>query len=241
MRLHRFIGNFDLSKEEIRITDPELRNQVIKVLRLRAGDEIELSDGRLNEARVKIADIGKDMRLSVSERWQNQNEPDRQVILYCSVLKKENFELVVQKATEIGVKEIVPIITARTIKLDIRKDRLEKIIREAAEQSGRGIVPTLHEPIKFGDAIKRVGKGTNFIFDISGETLSRTTLAAPAARGQANYLLRTTIFIGPEGGWTPEELELAKKNNFKIISLGKTTLRAETAAIVGTYLIVHNS
>src|SRR3990167_4143979 len=83
MRLHRFIGNFDLNSDEIRITDPELRNQVIKVLRLRVGDEMELSDGQLNEARIKITDIGKDMRLNVLERWQNKNELDGQGVLYC--------------------------------------------------------------------------------------------------------------------------------------------------------------
>src|SRR3989344_7383477 len=104
MRLHRFIGNFDLNSDEIRITDPELRNQVIKVLRLRVGDEMELSDGQLNEARIKITDIGKDMRLNVLERWQNKNELNRQGVLYCAVFKKENFELVVLKVTEIGIK-----------------------------------------------------------------------------------------------------------------------------------------
>jgi len=239
MRLHRFIGNFDLNSKELRINDSELRNQIIRVLRLGVGDEIELSDGNLNEARVKIVDTGlpagkagKDIQFNVLERWQNQKEPDRHVILYCAVLKKENFELVVQKATEIGIKEIVPLITARTVKLDIRKDRLEKIIKEAAEQSGRGVMPVLREPADFSKAVEGAkNNGINILFDQSGKSISQLS--------NVNSQM-LSLWIGPEGGWTSEELALAGTLGFEMATLGKTTLRAETAAIVGSYIIINN-
>src|SRR3989344_4947911 len=148
MKIHRFIGNFKIKIGALRINDEELLNQLRNVLKLKVGEKIILCDGRRNEGSAEIKEYGKDyVEVEIKEVGVNENEPEKQVILYCSILKRENFELVVQKATEIGIKEIVPIITERTVKLDIRKDRLEKIIREAAGQSGRGTVPVLHEPI----------------------------------------------------------------------------------------------
>ena len=150
MRLNRFFLNIDLDSPKIRITDLEVLNQVRNVLRLKSGDQFVICDGKLNEALVSVDTFNKDsIEAEVLSVNRNQNEPERHVVLYCSVLKKENFELVAQKATEVGVKEIVPIITERTVKLNLNIERLEKIIKEAAEQSGRGIVPVLHKPIEF--------------------------------------------------------------------------------------------
>ena len=230
MKLHRFIGGFNLKIGNLKIQDQELFNQFRNVLKLRVGEKMILSDGKMNEAKVTVKEYKKDsIDVEVEEVSINQNEPDQQVILYCSILKKENFELVVQKATEIRVKEIVPLVTARTIKLDIRKDRLEKIIKEAAEQSGRGIVPALHEPVDFEKAVASSSK-TNLFFDFSGESLVNCKLKIKDSS--------LGVWVGPEGGWTLEEIEMGQKEGFKIVSLGKTTLRAETAAIVGSYLAV---
>lgn len=229
MKPHRFIGNFNLKTGNLELKDKELFNQMRNVLRLEVGDEVMLCDGKLNEARVKIIGFRKDsIEFNILEKWQNQNEPERHVVLYCSILKKENFELVVQKATEIGVSEIVPVIAARTVKLDVRKNRLEKIIKEAAEQSGRGIVPVLHDPVDFKKAIDLAVKDSlNILFDSSGSSLNSLV---------TNHWSLVTIFIGPEGGWTSEELEAVKIADFEIISLGKLTLRAETAAIIASYI-----
>ena len=113
-----------------------------------------LCDGKLDEAVAKILLLAKDKaELEILEIIKNKNEPENYVILYCPILKKENFEIAVQKAVEVGVKEIVPIITARTVKFGLNKERLEKIIKEAAEQSGRGILPNLNEAIDFDKAI----------------------------------------------------------------------------------------
>lgn len=236
MKIHRFIGNFKLKIGVLKLEDGELFNQFRNVLKLKAGEKVIIGDGKGNEGISEIKEYGKDsVTIEVAEISVNQNETDRHVILYCAVLKKENFELVVQKATEVGIKEIVPIITARTVKLDIRKDRLEKIIKEASEQSGRGIVPILHDPSDFDKAVEGIDKNsTNLFFDASGMNLS------DLGPNTYNLLKPISVWVGPEGGWTPEEVESAKNSDFRVITLGKTTLRAETAAIVGTYLIVHN-
>ncbi|RJQ29066.1 16S rRNA (uracil(1498)-N(3))-methyltransferase [Candidatus Parcubacteria bacterium] len=232
MRIHRFVGNFDLSRERVRITDREFLNQIKNVLRLSVGNDVILGDGKLNEAIATIAEVGSDfVELEVVSRGKNEREPKRNVIVYCSILKGEHFELVVEKTTEVGAREIVPIVSKRTVKLDIRKERLEKIIKEAAEQSGRGIVPSLRDPIRFEKALEEAGKNDlNLFFDSQGKPFDTTELEKAKTVG---------VFVGPEGGWDENELKIAKKEEFYIASLGPLTLRAETAAVVATYLTAH--
>ena len=153
MRLHRFIGDFDLKKGTIPITHGDFLNQARNVLRLKIGDRIILSDGRGMEAEGILEGLDKKRALvHISNRSENRNEPECKVILYCALIKRENFEWVVQKATEVGVTAIVPIISERTVKLSLKRERLLKIIKEAAEQSGRTVVPTSSDPMDFSDS-----------------------------------------------------------------------------------------
>ena len=231
MRLRRFIVDADINTQKIRLTDPELVSQMKNVLRLSAGDRVSLADGKGKEALAQVATLSKGVaELAVEKVYENYNEANRNVILYCSLLKRENFELVVQKATEVGVKEIFPIVAERTVKLKIRMDRLSKIIKEAAEQSGRTIVPKLYEPISFSNGIRHAAKNNiNLFFDVLGSPFQEQI---PSLKRHRNV----GVFIGPEGGWTDEELESAKENRVKIVSLGKLTMRSETAAIIASYL-----
>jgi len=228
MRLNRFLGKFDLSKKEISIKDSDFINQAKSVLRLGTGDKIILCDGESNEAIAEIVNLNKEFaELKISETYKNQNEPERYVALYCPILKKENFELAVQKAVEIGAKEITPIITKRTIKLGLNYERLNKIIKEASEQSGRGSLPKLNEAIIFDEALKLAKENDlNLFFQVGYPPLGHSM----------SKFKKVGIFVGPEGGWTEEEIETAKENGFIFASLGKTTLRAETAVIVASYL-----
>lgn len=237
MRLHRFIGNFNFSRNRFKIYDAEILNQAKNVLRLKKGDSIILADGKMNEAVVKIAEFDKkSMEVEILERSVNKNEPERHGILYCSILKRENFEWVAQKATEVGIKEIVPVISERTVKLGFKKERLEKIIREAAEQSGRGILPILRGAVKFSEALENSKQNDlNLFFEMDSQLLDPAELREMKSK-------KIGIFIGPEGGWSPEELttiaETAKENkNFKLRGLGNLTLRAETAAVVASWFV----
>ena len=239
MRLHRFIGNFDLSNKGVSANDADFINQAKNVLRLKYGDKLILCDGNLNEAVAEIVNLNKEfVELKILETYKNQNEPaspaggpERNVILYCPILKKENFEWAVQKAVEVGVREITPIITARTVKLGLNKDRLEKIIKEAAEQSGRGILPRLNETIIFDEAIKSAKENDlNLFFNIGGKNVQHSM----------SNISKIGIFIGPEGGWDEEEIKKAQSSNgFTIVGLGKTVLRAETAAVIESYQTVN--
>ncbi len=235
MKTHRFIGDFNIRSGGLKLQDKELLNQFRSVLRLRVGEKVILCDGKMSEGIAEVKEYGKDyIEVEIKGVSVNKNEPEKQVILYCSILKRENFELVVQKVTEVGITEIIPLITDRTVKLDIRKERLAKIIKEAAEQSGRGVVPVLHNPIDFEKAVGAMAVGsTNIFLDISGINLLNL-------KPNICNLKAISVWVGPEGGWTAQELEIARTAGFEIISLGKTTLRAETAAIIGSYLVINN-
>lgn len=228
MRLHRFIGEFNLTSEHLIIDDAELVAQLAKVLRLKEGDGVILCDGRGYEAKASIRSIRP---MSVSFHLEKKKrvlaDSQREVTLYCSILKRENFELVVQKATEIGIKTIVPILSTRTVKQDINPKRLTKIIKEASEQSGRGSLPKLVAPLSFTEAVEqgRACEEQLFFHLEGGELKERKRKTGTCA-----------LYIGPEGGWDDTEIALAIKSGFTIVSLGSLTLRAETAAIVGAYL-----
>lgn len=231
MKIHRFVGQFNLDQTNLTITDSEVINQWKNVLRLAAGEKLILADGQGYEAEATIIKLAKNLaEVTIGEKTLNQNEPDRQVTLYCAILKKENFELVVQKAIEVGISKIVPVTTDRTVKQNLRFDRLEKIAKEAAEQSGRGIVPTISKIVDFKTAItEAVDAGPTFLFDLATEEkFDNTSMAV------------VSIFIGPEGGFTDSEVALAKEAGAEIASLGPRTLRGETAAIVASYLVVNS-
>lgn len=230
MRLHRFIGEYNLNKDIIEIKDLDFIKQIKSVLRLEIGDFLILCDGNGIEAKVEIIEINKgEIITQVIERAEKEQNI-KKVSLYLSILKKENFELAVEKTVEIGVSEIIPIITERTVKLNLNEDRLKKIIREASEQSGRTILPVLSPILKFEDAIQDGKKNEEKIFfDFTEKENIKNTDAKTIS-----------IFIGPEGGFTKEEQDLAKQNDYKIESLGALTLRAETAAIVATYKVLNS-
>ena len=227
MKLHRFIGEFDLSKKEIEITNPENIKQIKDILRLKVSEILILSDGKEISVEASITSISPRKILCIVSKMKKENETTRKVNLYLAILKKENFELAVQKAVECGIMSITPIITERTIKTGLNTARLEKIIREASEQSGRDIVPTLSPILDFKNAL----------VDASGEKII-FHLGAKEYEPEKNAK-DVSIFIGPEGGFTEKEIGLAKASEFLVASLGPLTLRGETAAIIGTYRAVY--
>ncbi len=235
--MHRFIGKFPISDEKFWIGDKELVHQVRDVLRLHAGEKITLvgdnasprssSGGAGKEAICEITGFDGDyLEVKVLENIENKNDPESKVELYLAVLKNENFELAVQKAVEVGVSAIVPIITERTVKTGLKLERLKKIMKEASEQSGRGVVPDVVEPMELKNAIKlSKGNDANIFYDASG--IEKPKIASKSKR--------IGVFIGPEGGWSEKEISMARVAHFEIVSFGKLIYRAETAAIIAVY------
>ncbi len=234
MKVHRFIGGFDLGDKNIVVQDTELVHQIVKVLKLQKGEAVILSDGQGIERLGEIKNIGRNqVMIEFKEKMRKNRMEGPEVVLYLAILKKENFELVAQKATEVGVSTIVPIITERTVKLNLQSERIKKIIKEASEQSGRSSVPQLLPTISFLESLGQIPKNEErWFFDIEGESLQSVS-RTKEMKG------RIHIFIGPEGGWSEEEKLQAKKKGCKMISMGSLTLRGETAAIIGSYLAVN--
>lgn len=228
--MHRFIlVGTDVSSDRIVVSDREAVHQMRNVFRLGEGDAFVACDGKGTDAVLEIERASlSSVEARVRERRSSVGEPSVRVTLYCSVLKREHFELVVQKATECGVAAIVPIVSARTVRLGTRADRLEKIAREAAEQCGRGVVPGILEPMSLREAVEHArGNAANIFFEPGMPAFDAAAIGASASAG---------LFIGPEGGWEPDEVAALRAAGFHAAGLGPRILRAETAAIVAVFL-----
>ncbi|MBP6931539.1 MAG: 16S rRNA (uracil(1498)-N(3))-methyltransferase [Candidatus Pacebacteria bacterium] len=231
-KVHRFITSYEVIDNKIEIKDKELIHQWKNVLKFKIGEILTLANTTNGEALCSITELSKsEAILSVAEVNTVSKEGEKKVTLYLAILKRENFELVVQKATEIGVHRIVPIITEHTIKTGLKYDRLEKIAQEAAELCGRNSITEIAPTMKYTDALIDC-KNTDhqIIFDISGEIFNpRPGLG----------LGSVALFIGPEGGFTEKEIFEAKENNIETASLGSLMLRGETAAIIASFIAVN--
>lgn len=225
MRERRFIGTYTINNTTLTIRDRNIVHQIGHVVRLKPHDEIVISDGEKEEYFCSIVSITKTTVVCDIKKRNFVSEPKKKIALYCAILKKDNFELVAQKVTEIGITDIIPLITDRTIKTKLSEERLKKIIREATEQSGQTRLPVLHAPTSFMNVI-RDAQEVKIVFHQDAPRLNSKEMPKDAVN----------IFIGPEGGWSDEELALAEKSGALIRSLGEHTLRAETAAIVASYL-----
>lgn len=231
MKIHRFIIKDLVFTETLHISDREIVHQARTVLKLREGETIAVCDGRGMEAVGSVSVADKDsLVVALGAPYRVAAEPEAQVTLYAAVVKRDNFELIVQKAVEVGATRIVPLITRRTIKTGIHRARLETIMREAAEQSGRGILPEITDPIEFADALAELPRDTRGFFCNNGGT---------AASGITSIDQRQrAIFIGPEGGWDDSEVAAAAAAGLTTIGFGTLVLRAETAAVIATYWAV---
>ncbi len=197
-------------------------HHAVRVARVGAGEVIELFDGQGRAAAARVESISQSRaELLITDEAVPSREPSFRIELAISVIQLERFELVLQKATELGAWRITPLLADRS---EIREERIRgkrerwrKIIFEAVKQSGRSHIPDLGEPQSFAEAIR--SDSVSIIFDSD---------AAPDELPPGG---EATVFIGPEGGWSAGELELARERGAYFRRLGPRRLRAETAAI----------
>ncbi len=240
MRLHRFYTSQTIgSEKEVTIHSPELLNQISKVFRLKTGDSVILFDGSGNDYQCIISDLDKNdkglVTFRVEKSYPSRYMPDREIVLCAAVVKKDTFEWIVEKATELGVTKIIPIMAERSEKKNLNEERSKKIAIEASEQSGRGNVPIIHPIISLKETVEWVKekKIQAIAFHLEGELYRGATSLGGTSISEA-----LELFVGPEGGWSPEEVVMFHKNNIPLVSLGNQVLRAETAVVAALSLVM---
>lgn len=238
--MHRFFVAPECFAGERVVLPEQIAHQIRSVLRLRPGAAIVVLDNTGWEYEVLLRQV--DRQHVVGEAVAKRlcpNEPSVQLTLYQALMKRDKFEWVLQKGTEIGVSHFVPLVTQRSLVQDVdikegKQLRWEKIITEAAEQSRRGCIPALHPPQALAEALAAQSAQPGLIAWEEAEGLTIRD-----ALGGGERPSHISLFIGPEGGFAAEEVEAARAAGLKAITLGKRILRAETAALVAAALVLH--
>lgn len=202
---------------------------ITKVLRMREGDIFTVCDGAGRDYFCRMVAFDKrTVTAEILEEKENMVEPPCRITLYQGLPKGAKLDYIVQKCVEIGVSRIVPMTTARVVKEGTPKgERLSKIALEAAKQSGRGIVPRVEEPISFAEAVQKAAEAELSLFPYECEQ-EYSLKAALRDRKPATV----SVLIGPEGGFTDEEKEMAASAGLEVVTLGRRILRTETAGPV---------
>jgi 16S rRNA (uracil1498-N3)-methyltransferase len=216
--MHRFFVDAAVLSAERFPLPGGIAQQVARVLRLRDGDEITLLDGMGGEARCRL----EDGDCLVLERGAAGGEPRHQLTVWQALLKGDHLEPVIRHATELGIARFGLFVSERCVARELsprRMERLRAVAREAAEQSERGIVPPVDAPVTYAEALKAAASGSVLLFErYEGKRL--TEMEAPPS-----------VFIGPEGGFSPAEVEAAERAGLAIAGLGPRILRSETVAV----------
>lgn len=218
--------------QKVEIKSDAVVRQILTVLRLKTGDQLIVLDGQGFEYQAQILKTAS-LTLSLLSKELNKNEPGQKIVLYQSLIKKDKFEWVLQKGTEVGVIEFVPVLASRVEKLGVgRPDRMQTILREAAEQSGRGRIPALG-PVKKFEEVAQAQKGVlNLLLDPAGAVPLARYFPAIPGYGQIN------ILVGPEGGFSTTEIDAAKSGGWEDVNLGPRILRTETAGVLAAGAIL---
>jgi len=235
-----FINAENIHDNSIIITGDDV-DHIRKVLRLGSGDRIVLSDGMGNDYMVKIERYESGLvYTSIVSVEKSNTEPPIEITLFQGIPKSDKMDFIVQKSVELGVKRIVPVMTARTVvrfagdkDMDSKVKRWQRISLEAAKQCNRGIVPKIDMPLSIEEALE-VSADADFAV-IPYEKEARNHIKSLIG----SELKKAAVFIGPEGGFTEEEVEKALLRNVKPVTLGPRILRTETAGIVVLSILMY--
>ncbi len=241
--MHRFfINSKDIYDDNINITGEDY-NHMKRVLRLKCGENITLSDGMGNEYVAEIKDFGDGFaNARIIERYKNLTEPPIEVTLYQGLPKSDKMDFIIQKSVELGISRIVPVFTERTVvRLDIGKDaakkceRWNRISQEAAKQCNRGIIPKIEIPISFKEALKQAQDTALSLIPYEKETKNSIKQILKAT----GNISKVSVFIGPEGGFTEKEIDEAVNCGLYSVTLGPRILRTETAGIAVLSILMY--
>ena len=211
--------------EEFEISGQQY-NYIANVKRNSPGEELEIVDGRGHIILSKIQDIDKkSVRCLAREVRRAENEIPVHITVAVALIKQQRYEVMVEKATELGVHTIQPLLTQRVVRKGFRPERLEKKAVAAMQQSERAFLPEIPEPVGVKKYI--ANKENNQLFVAAQSAKSKSLIDLLSKREYANII----ILIGPEGGWSDSELSLFNERDIQNFHLGKRRLRTETAAL----------
>ncbi|MEA3407824.1 MAG: 16S rRNA (uracil(1498)-N(3))-methyltransferase [Chloroflexota bacterium] len=243
--MHRFFVSPEQLQEEHLILGGDLAHQLCRVLRMHPGDRIVLLD---NSGRAYVAELDRatpsQCHAHIVSMSRPRTEPHTRIVLYQAVPKTQNFDWVLQKGTEIGIEAFVPLLTQRCMIQNIERitkhkmERWRHIIKEAAEQSGRVRLPRLMQAKTFPQACQTPPPGTLALM-FSLEEKNTLSLRQVLEDNITSKPEEVWLYVGPEGGFTPHEMQQGKKTGLKIVSLGPRTLRTETAPLVASSIILY--
>jgi len=235
VKQHRFfIAAEQLDGEQVSFS-PEQSHQLQDVLRLRPGDRVRVFEGIEPVDRVVEltgAAVGR-----VVDRQSQPAEPRTRLVVYPALLQRDKFEPILQKLTEIGAAAIAPLLSARGVVREApdarRRERWRAILREAAEQCGRGVVPELVEALAFPAAVERAAAAGTVLVAFEGEK------RCSVHEGLLGAEPVVSLFVGPEGGFAPEEIACAGRAHARVVTLGPRILRSETASPLLAALVLY--
>ena len=237
-----FISSEAVTDGALAITGEDV-NHAKNVLRMRVGEELEAVDEDRFLYHCRILELTEEeIRCEILKKEEPDSELASSVTLFMGLPKGDKFELILQKAVELGVSEVVPVLTKRTVsrpepkKAESKRKRWQAIAEAAAKQSKRAVIPEVGGLVSFAEALKRAGEFDVLLIPYEQETdISRTrSLLREIPAGS-----RIGVFIGPEGGCEPSEVEAAQDMGARSLTLGRRILRAETAAIVTLGILMY--
>ncbi|MBL7745461.1 MAG: 16S rRNA (uracil(1498)-N(3))-methyltransferase [Chitinophagaceae bacterium] len=229
-----YIEQFDPSQKQITL-DEDTSYHVVQVLRMKPEEKLQLTDGKGNLATGHIIECHKKhCSVQIEETSYRQPAAGKVTIAISLVKNTSRFEWFLEKATEIGVAEIIPLLCERTVKEKFRYDRMKGIVISAMLQSQQCWLPVLYPPMTFQQCIEENKAEQKFIAHC--EEATKTGLS----HQQNNRSASSVILIGPEGDFSPKEIESALQHQFIPVTLGETRLRTETAGVAAAVLLKLN-
>lgn len=248
--MHRFFvspASIDFPNRLVHFS-AEQAHQFLHVLRLQPGDAVIVLDNTGKEYLTRLQTITiHNTTATILNTMDCPGEPRARLLLYTALTRREKFEWILQKGTEVGVSEFIPVITARTLARDKttepnRTERWQRILQEAAEQSHRGRIPVLHSTLSLTEALTHAARQTSSLlipWEGEAQTTLHTYFEQQAEQPTQKSPPCIALFIGPEGGYAEEEICIARQAGAHPITLGKRILRMETAAIVAAALVLY--
>lgn len=240
---HFFVPPSQVEDGEIQIHGSDV-NHMKNVLRMRPGEEVMVSDGNNRMYRCRILDYpGESARLEILEEQPADTELPSRIYLFQGLPKQEKMELIVQKAVELGVCQVIPVEMKRcVVKLDLRKaakkvQRWQQIAESAAKQAGRGYIPRIREVMSFEEALELAGELDVRLIPYE---LAKGMDHTRSVIGKIRPGESIGIFIGPEGGFEKEEVERARQAGALPVTLGKRILRTETAGMAVLSILMYH-